>query len=397
MDKEQGRNTPRIERREALRRLGALGLGAAAASSGCLGARRPAEAPPRPVRTDRPNILVIIADDLGYGDVGCYGCRDIKTPNIDGLARDGARLTQFYVAMPLCAPTRVSILTGRSPLRTSLPTNPDYRNPNSGLSPDEILIPEVLKQRGYVSGLVGKWHLGYAPKFRPLRQGFDEYWGFLSGWADYYEHTYRQGTKWMFHNDTPINPKGYMTDLLGEHAVDFIRRHRDDPFYLQVAFNAPHWPEEAPPAYIQRSRRGVFGAMVECLDDNIGRILAALDELDLSRQTLVIFVSDNGADERHGGDNGPLKGGKGQLTEGGIRVPFVARWPGRIPAGIVVEEPVISMDIFSTVAAVAGAREPSGVVIDGRNIIEVLEGRARSPHDTLYWGFRGNWAVRRGP
>jgi len=375
-----------MSRREALRRMGALAVGALGAQRAVKTAFAEDAAP--------PNILLLVADDLGYGDLGCYGAKDISTPNIDAFAQQGVRLTQFYVSTPLCAPMRVSMMTGRYPLRTNLSHNPNFKDPQDGLSPDEITIAEVLKKEGYVTGLVGKWHLGYGAKFRPRRQGFDEYFGFLSGWADYYKHTYREETKWMFLNDEPHDEEGYMTELLAKHAIAFLERRRDDRFFLEVAFNAPHLPDQAPSEYMKRSRRGVYGAMVECLDDNIGKILKHVKRLGLDKRTLVLFVSDNGAEDR--GSNEPLSGGKGGLREGGIRVPFIGRWPGRIPAGGVCEEMAVSMDIFATIAAVADAELPKQKVIDGKNIMAVLEGKAKSPHEILFWAHAGQAAVRRG-
>jgi len=381
------RERTRINRREALRRIAALAAGATglqAAHTLAFGEAEPG----------RPNILLLVADDLGYGDVSCYGAKDIRTPNIDSLASEGVRFSQFYVSTPLCAPMRVSMMTGRYPLRTSLSHNPNFKDHEDGLSPDETTIAEVLKNAGYSTGLIGKWHLGYAPKFRPRRQGFDEYFGFLSGWADYYKHTYNEGTKWMFLNDEPHDEEGYMTELLARHAIDFLARHRGKRFFLEVAFNAPHFPDQAPDEYVKRSKRGVYGAMVECLDDNIGRILKHLRGIGLERKTLVIFVSDNGAEAR--GSNGPLRGRKGSLWEGGIRVPFIARWPGRIPAGRVSHELAVSMDIFSTIVAAGAAELPKDVTIDGKNVLPVMEGEVKSPHEILFWSHEGQSAVRRG-
>ena len=229
-----------VSRREALCRMGKIAAGAALAPM--IGSLAWAE----DVGARRPNILLIESDDMGYSDPGCYGGR-CSSPNLDRLATEGVRLTDFYVAAPLCAPTRVSILTGKTPQRTSLARNPKYTDNEDGLSPSEITIAEVLRGAGYHTGLVGKWHLGYAPKFRPRRQGFDEYFGFLSGWADYFQHTYRQGTKWMFRNDEPYDEPGvYMTDLLTREAISFINRNASKPFFLYLPYNAPHGPIQAP-------------------------------------------------------------------------------------------------------------------------------------------------------
>ncbi len=368
-----------VPRRRVLKQLGALAL------AGSAGAQAPAR---------RPNILLILADDLGYGELSCYGATHLRTPNLDRLATEGVRFTDYYAATPLCAPTRVSILTGRNALRTSLPLNPNFKDPESGLSPDEVTLPEVLGAAGYATGLVGKWHLGYAPKFRPRRQGFQEYFGFLSGWADYYEHTYREGSKFMYRNEQAEDRPGYMTEVLAAEAKAFLDRHRRGPFYLQLAFNAPHEPLQAPEAWLRRRPGDTKAAMIECLDDGIGQVLAHLRRLGLERNTLIVFQSDNGSPP--GGRNGPLGGWKGGLREGGIRVPMIARWPGRIAAGTTTGEPAASFDLFPTFIEAAGAKPPGGVRLDGKDILPLLEGKAKSPHEALFWGHRGQWAARRG-
>lgn len=377
-----------ITRRDA---LGWIGVGTLAATlGGCAGRPRA-----RPVCAAPPNIVLIMADDLGYGDVGCYGAKDIRTPALDRIAAQGVRLTDYYCAAPWCAPTRVSIMTGRYPQRTSLPHNPDWTNDESGLAPEEITIAEVLRNAGYRTGLCGKWHLGYAEKFRPLEQGFDEYWGFLSGWADYYTHRYRDDIPWVFRNRERDARAGYMTELITEEALAFIRRYAGMPFFLYVAYSAPHWPLQAPEEYERRSRRGTYGAMVECMDAGIGRILDDLERRGLSGRTLLVFASDNGADSN--GSNGLLRGGKAQLTEGGIRVPALVRWPGVIAAGSVCEAPLISMDWFATFARAGGGRLPEDRAIDARSLVDTLRGRAPSPHEAMYWHTDQQKAMREGP
>jgi arylsulfatase A-like enzyme len=384
-----GPDSGKLTRREALRRMGVLGTGAALAP---MASRLGLAAPNNDAR--KPNILFVVIDDLGYGDLGCYGSPVIESPQLDRLATQGVRLTQYYVAVPLCAPTRVSFMTGKYPQRTSLPDNPNWKDPNSGLSPDETTLAELLTDAGYHTGLVGKWHLGYSEKFRPLKQGFQEYYGFLSGWADYYEHTYRDGSKWMFKNEQRFDEPGYMTDLLTREAISYLDRHQDDPFFLYVAYNAPHWPHQAPDEWMKRSKSGAFGAMVACLDDSIGKVIGHLDELGLADETLVIFMSDNGGDGS--GSNAPLSGGKGNLREGGIRVPFIARWPGKIPAGKDIDEPIVSMDLFATFAKVGGAELPEGVVVDGKDVLPVLAGKAKSPHKIMFWQHKNQSVARQG-
>ncbi len=387
-------DSDRIDRRQAIARMGALAM---VSASGCAGPKAAGgQAPSGGADPARPNIVLLVADDLGYGDVACYGATDIRTPHIDSLAKDGLKSTQFYVSTPVCAPTRVSLMTGRYPGRTTLNINPNWQDPQSGLSPDEVTIAELLKARGYATGLVGKWHLGYSKKFWPLQQGFDEHFGFISGWADYYTHNYRkEAGNWMVRGNERKDEPGYLTELFKGEAVSFINRHAKQPFFLYVAFNAPHDPILAPEEYVARSKRGVYGAMVECLDDAVGTILAAIHKSKLADKTLVIFMSDNGA-ERKQGSSGPLRGIKRTVYEGGIRVPFVARWPGRIPPGSESTELAISMDLFTTFAHLGGADLPKGVLIDGKDIMSLLAGKGRSPHEVLCWSFRDHEAVRRG-
>ncbi|MDO8586385.1 MAG: sulfatase-like hydrolase/transferase [Armatimonadota bacterium] len=377
----------RIGRREAIRRIGSAVAGIATVpmlsdTSWAAAAKK-----------RKPNIVLIVADDLGCGDLGCYGCPDIATPNIDRLAAQGARFTQSYVSAPLCSPTRVSILTGKYPLRTSLPYLPSSKNPNDGLSPDEITLAEVLKSNGYATGIVGKWHLGYAPRFRPLNQGFDEFYGYLSGWADYINHTYNRTEKWMFRNNTPFDEPGYTTDLFSREARAFIEKHKKRPFFLYLPFGAPHGPLKAPDGTTAETR-DVFRAIMENFDYNVGQVMRKLKETGLENDTFVIFVSDNGADGV--GSNAPFKGKKRTLYEGGIRTPFMARWPGRIKPGTVVAEPIICMDIFNTAANAAGARIPAGAGVDGRDVLNVMQGKAKGPHEILFWTYQNKNAVRRG-
>jgi len=382
-----------ISRREALRKMGRIAAGAALAPmAGSLGWTAEGEG------VCRPNILLIEADDLGYGDLGCYNgvC---STPNLDNLAGEGVRLSHFYVAAPLCAPTRVSLMTGKTPQRTSLIWNPRPMDMEDGLSPDETTIAEVLGSAGYHTGLVGKWHLGYGAKFRPRRQGFDEYFGFLSGSADYFTHAYRGPRTWMFKDDEPYDEPGvYMTDLLTREAVSFVNRNASRPFFLYLAYNAPHGPIQAPEEWVKRFDGYVYKAMVACMDDGIGKVLAALKKNGIEDNTLVVFFSDNGgvlsAGEDVRGSNAPLSGGKGTLKEGGIREPFIARWPGRIPTGEVIDVPAISMDLFATFAAVAGAKPPRN--IDGRDMMDVLTGKSKSLHGILFWQCKDWMAARKG-
>jgi arylsulfatase A len=348
----------------------------------------------------RPNIILMVADDLGYADLSCYGAKEIRTPNVDRLAGQGVRCTQFYVSTPVCAPTRVSLMTGRYPARTSLNNNPDWKNPNAGLDPEEVTIAEVLKKAGYATGLVGKWHLGYDKKFWPLQQGFDEHFGFISGWADYYKHFYqKEDAVWMVRGNERRDEPGYMTDLFTREAESFIGRHAkgESPFFLYLAYNAPHDPIEPPPGCDKKERAEVYRAMVEYLDGSVGKVLSAVDRAGIADNTLVIFMSDNGA-EKGGGSNGPLRGLKRTVFEGGIRVPFIARYPGCIPAGASSDKLAVSMDLFATFANLADAKLPPGLVIDGKDILGVLTCEGQTPHERspLFWAFNQQDAVRVG-
>lgn len=345
----------------------------------------------------KPNIILMVADDLGYGDLSCYGCDDISTANIDALASQGVRFTQSYVASPICSPARVSMLTGKYPQRTSLPHLPNSKDPNDGLCPDEITLADVLKHAGYATGMVGKWHLGYGPQFWPRRRGFDEFFGYLSGWADYIEHTYRNGERWMFRDDTQIDfPEGYLTDILTDEAECYIERHSHHPFFLYLPYNAPHGPLVAPDG-TRAKTRVVYRAIVENFDQNVGRVMRKLKDTGLEEDTFVIFISDNGADEPPApGSNLNLRGGKSTVWEGGIRTPFIAKWPGHIRPGTSVDEPIISMDVFNTIAAVGKASVPAGAGIDGKDTLGVMQGKEKSPHGHLFWSFANQFAVRHG-
>jgi arylsulfatase A-like enzyme len=349
--------------------------------------------------TSRPNIILILADDLGYGDLGSYGSRDIRTPVIDRLAGEGVRCTQFYASTPVCAPTRVSIMTGRYPARTSLNSNPDWTNPNDGLDPSEVTIAETLRSSGYHTGIVGKWHLGYDQRFWPLQQGFDEHVGFISGWADYYTHNYRaEAGNWMVRGNERRDEKGYLTDIVTREAGAFVERAAKarTPFFLYIAYNAPHEPMLAPPGCTKTAPAEIYRAIVEYLDGSIGQLLAALDRAGVADNTLVIFMSDNGAEQY--GSNGPLRGRKRSVYEGGIRVPLVARFPGRLPAGATNDQIGISMDLYATFARLAGAKLPAGVTLDGRDMLPTWAGKAPSPHaeSPLFWAFGERDAVRLG-
>jgi len=354
-----------------------------------------------------PNIILIVTDDQGYGDVGFNGCKDIPTPHIDQIANQGVRFTQGYVSYAVCAPSRAGLLTGRYQDRFGYSRNPLYRPEDStiGLPLSEQMLPELVQQVGYRTMAIGKWHLGAHEKYRPNRRGFDEFFGFLGGGHRYFPEEFsirnsdsakNEGQSYrtkLLRNSSVTEESEYLTDALSREAISFIRREADHPFFLYLAYNAPHTPLQAPSKYLDRfsfitgAKRKTYAAMVSAVDDGVGRILELLDELKLAENTIIFFLSDNGGPENdNGSDNGPLRGGKGSLFEGGIRVPFAIRWPGRIPAGSVYENPVISLDIFATIAANLNHGITPRNPLDGVNLLPFLQGQKSGfPHDFLFW------------
>jgi len=359
----------------------------------------------------KPNVVVILADDLGYADVGFNGCKDIPTPNIDSLARHGVRCTSGYVSHSFCSPTRAGLMTGRYQQRFGHENNPAYlpEDTKVGLPLSQTTIADVLKSAGYVTGAIGKWHLGAAPCFHPNERGFVEYFGFLGG-----GHIYLPGAKGgveynvpLLRNKEPLELKDYMTDVLSAEAAAFVARHKAEPFYLYLAYNAVHTPLQAPEKYLGRfagitdERRRTYAAMNSAMDDGVGRVLAALRDNGIERDTMIWFFSDNGGPPYNVAPthNDPLRGNKGTLYEGGIRVPFVVHWRAGLPEGTVCEQPVISLDVLPTAAALAGAKLPDRLKLDGVNIVPHLKGEVKTPpHERLFWrtGGGASWAVREG-
>ena len=347
-----------------------------------------------PAPPAKPNILLIVADDLGYGDLGCFGCQDIPTPNIDRLAHEGVRFTQAYV-YNVCSPTRAALITGdyaeRNGIRTVL------MGGNAPQFAHAVTVAKVLHDAGYVTGLVGKWHLGYSGDVLPTRMGFDEFFGFHGGKIDYFKHTDStqkngtpEGKHDLWEGETEIFRQGYSTDLFSERAQKFIRDHAKQTFFLELTYNAPHYATslgvyQAPESYLKRfgvtgspdRTRGGYAAMVSCMDDGIGRVLAELKAQGLDDKTLVIFISDNGAEVA--GSNGPFSGGKHSDKEGGIRTPWVARWPGVIPPGTARADILHAMDVMPTLLAVAGVKPPPGLSFDGTNVWSAFTGGAPVP------------------
>ncbi len=363
----------------------------------------------------RPNVILILADDLGYGDLGCYGATDLHTPNIDGLAKQGMRFSQFYANSPVCSPTRAALLTGCFPDRVGVPGVIRTHCDNSWgfLSPEATLLPELLKRAGYQTAMVGKWHLGLDVPNIPTRRGFDLFWGFIGDMMDDYWNHRRHGINYMREGEREIDPPGHATSVFTEFACRFLEEHAREPFFLYLAYNAPHSPiqppEDALLRYRQRfpkvsERRAKLAALVEDLDRAVGRVLETLYRLGLAERTFVFFTSDNGGQEAFGSDNGPLAGEKGQMLEGGIRVPALAIWPGHIPPESQTDAVGLSMDLFPTICELAGVLPPGE--IDGRSLLPILLGNSMHEETrTLFWvrmeggKFNGRaiYAVRKGP
>ncbi|MGH8016918.1 MAG: sulfatase-like hydrolase/transferase [Opitutaceae bacterium] len=377
--------------------------------------------------TTRPNILLVTVDNLGYADLGCFGNSLVQTPNIDALARAGVRATAFYSASPTCSPSRGSLLTGRYPQRNGLNVQlPGIEgNWGAGLPPFEKLIPACLKPAGYATACFGKWNIGFAPGTRPTEEGFDEFIGFPAGQIDYYTYKYK-GRHALYKGTEEYHSKKYATDLWADATIDFIKRSAGRPFFVYLAFNAPHSVDrgnyredervqyEVPDKYLalygskpdEDSDRIRYFAVVSAMDDAFGRVLQALEKLELADDTLVVFYNDNGANtsREHGlkfATNAPYRGGRPDCWEGGIRVPAIFRWPSRLPANVDCHEPLIATDILPMILAAAGVPVNADRVLDGIDPTEILAGRAAAPDRMLFWeypssGRKKQTAVRHG-
>jgi arylsulfatase A-like enzyme len=347
---------------------------------------------------DRPNILVIVGDDMGYGDVGFHGCKDIPTPHLDALAASGVKFTSGYVTGPYCSPTRAGLLTGRYQNRFGHEFNPSGEN---GLPVGEKTLADKLRTAGYRTALIGKWHLGNRDEMLPQKRGFDEFFGFLGGAHSYFE------SRGFLRNTTPISEMDYSTDAFGREACDFIQRHREKPWFLYLAFNAVHTPMDATEdrlkkfAAVSDARRQKYNAMMSAMDDAIGSVLEKLSQTGQRDNTLVMFFSDNGGPTMvgvtvNGSHNGPLRGSKRTTLEGGIRVPFVVSWPSQIKPST-FDKPAIQLDLHATALAAAGATNSSDQAVEGVDLVPFLKGeKANAPHDALYWRFGTQMAIRAG-
>jgi arylsulfatase A-like enzyme len=357
-------------------------------------------------QTRAPNIVLLVADDMGYGDIGVHGAKDIPTPNIDALARDGVRFTDGYVTGPYCSPTRAGLLTGRYQQRFGHEFNLGVGG-QFGLPLSESTLADRLRAAGYRTALFGKWHLGSGEKFHPMSRGFDEFFGFLGG-----EHSYLDvaaaSPNPLLDGRKPATGVTYLTDALADRAVDFIRRQKARPFFLYLAFNAVHTPMHATDQYLARftkikdPQRRTYAAMLSAMDDGIGRTIAAIREEQLEDDTIVIFFSDNGGPTMagttiNGSSNGALRGSKRQTWEGGVRVPFIIRWKGHVPEGKVDARPVIQLDVLPTALAAAGIPLGSQSNVDGVNLLPFITGKDQAlPHEALYWRLGGMMAIRKG-
>ncbi|HEX6627842.1 MAG TPA: sulfatase-like hydrolase/transferase [Gemmatimonadaceae bacterium] len=373
---------------------------------------------------DRPNVVLILMDDLGYGDIGSYGVKDAKTPNLDRLAREGIRLTDAYANGANCSPTRAGLISGQYQQRYGIewPLGAVAGDSARGLPVTGATLPALLKKNGYATGLIGKWHLGFRREFGPNAHGFDEFFGFMSGAVGYYSHQRGDGTPDLYENTTPVEVPGYLTDEITRRAISFIDRHSIDPFFLEVAYNAVHWPFDVPglPATARHNApwpaapvsdlglyqnavagtpatRSDYVRMLERADMGVGQILAELDRRGLTRNTLVIFTNDNGGEWLS--RNAPLSNRKSTLWEGGIRVPLILRWPGHLPANKTSPQVAITMDLTASILAATGASVPAAYKLDGINLLPSLSGRSPLIERQIFWRIkrpRDQRAVRSG-
>jgi arylsulfatase A-like enzyme len=381
----------------------------------CAAAAAPAAQSP----STRPNVVLIITDDVGYGDIGSYGAPDIKTPHIDRLAARGTRFTDFYANGSTCTPTRAGLISGRyqqrfeleRPLGSATSKDGSFGLPATGRS-----LPRLLRNHGYATGLIGKWHLGYLPQFTPKVHGFDTFWGYKSGYVDYYQHTDSSGERDLFDGDEPVKADGYLTDLITQRSVKYIADHAQAPFFLEVAYSAAHWPYQVPdqPSTAERNSahllafhertgtRADYVKMMERADAGVGQIVAAIETAGIAANTLIIFTNDNGGEWLS--RNTPLFNRKFTLWEGGIRVPAIVSWPGRLPVGRVTSQVGITMDLSATILAVTGAPVPADAKLEGINLLPILEGKSPVSDRTLFWRVRtagldqrairsGNWKL----
>jgi arylsulfatase A-like enzyme len=359
---------------------------------------------------EKPNVIIIMADDLGYGDLGCYGNTKVKTPNLDQMATEGIRFTDFHSNGPVCSPTRAALLTGKYQQRVDIAgvvTAKKHRH--HGLKPAEKTFAETMKENGYTTGIFGKWHLGYDKKFNPIEQGFDEYIGFVSGNVDYHSHVDQEGYEDWWNGTTLQKEKGYTTDLITKHSVNFIKKHKDKPFVLYIPHEAPHYPiqgrESKPERTIGKKVKNphgkaknkveVYREMIEVMDEGIGEIITTLKSLKLDKKTLVLFLSDNGGTIKYAcAENGGLRDGKGSVFEGGHRVPAIAWWPDTIKSSQTSSALLTTMDIYPTIVDLADGKSPQD--LDGISFRNHLLTAEKVPSRDIFWEFKEKFAARSG-
>jgi arylsulfatase A-like enzyme len=358
---------------------------------------------------EKPNIILIMADDLGYGGIGCYGNTEFNTPNLDKLAEEGLRFTDFHSNGAVCSPTRAALLTGRYQQRSGMEGVIYVQGVTReiGMDTTVVTIADVLKNEGYITGIFGKWHLGYNKVFNPVNNGFNEFIGYRSGNIDYHTHYDNAGIfDWYINLDT-LDEEGYVTDLITDHSVAFIKRNAVNPFFLYIAHEAPHVPFQGrnDPGYRYpdqefsyfgpvEDRSRAYKDMVEAMDEGIGLVLNAVREAGIEDRTLIFFLSDNGGLKGYG-DNGVLRGAKSTLWEGGHRVPAIANWAGRIEKGV-SDELIVSIDIFPTVLSICDIKTPEDLFLDGIDISSVLFRQEKLEHRNIFWRYRDQWSVRAG-
>jgi arylsulfatase A-like enzyme len=366
--------------------LGAIGLFLAAATTSAV---------------DKPNLLILYADDLGWGELGCQGNKEIPTPHIDSIAKNGLRFTQGYVAATYCSPSRAGLMTGRYPTRFGHEFNSTANA--VGLSAKETTIADRLKAQGYATAAIGKWHLGHQESNRPTKRGFDEFFGTLANTPFFHPTNFVDS---RISNDVQKieDDKFYTTDAYAERAVDWLEKNKDKPWFLYLPFNAQHAPLQAPQKYLDRfpniadEKRKLFAAMMSAMDDAVGKVLAKVREMKQEENTMIYYIADNGGPTQSTTSmNGPLRGFKMTTFEGGPRVPFLAQWKGKLPAGKTYDHPVMNLDVLPTALAAAGAPVDSTAKLDGVDLMPYLTGEKKGrPHETMYWRFGPQWAVRHG-
>ncbi len=346
-------------------------------------------------QSPRPNIIYIMTDDMGYGDLSGYGQKNYTTPHLDKLASQGIKFVNAYAAGPLCTPTRTAFMTGRYPAKTPVgliePLTGEKTDTAFGLTIDYPSIATLLKAAGYQTALIGKWHLGSQSKHSPIKNGFDYFFGIRSGAADYISHKSHNHQHDLYENDKLVYPEGYLTDLFSQKVIAFLKQQHPKPFFLSITFNAPHWPWQGPndKAYDDsvNFRNGgspaIYAAMMKSLDDGVGNIMKTLNDEQLSGNTIVIFTNDNGGEKYS--DNGGLANAKATLWEGGIRVPAFVRWPGKIKAGIITQQAAITMDWTATILSAAGAKAAINFPLDGIDLMPVLTGKKKDIERIFYW------------